>query len=39
MVRVASRLGLQRRSRSVNDLSLADIQAEYAQRNAAEVQP
>jgi hypothetical protein len=39
MVRVASRLGIQRRTKDVSELSLADIQAEYAQRNAAEAQP
>jgi hypothetical protein len=33
MVRVASRLGLQRRARSVNELSLAEINEEYEQRN------
>jgi hypothetical protein len=38
MVRVASRLGIGCRAKDVRDLSLADIQAEYAQRNATEVQ-
>jgi hypothetical protein len=38
MVRIASRLGLQRRQRNVNELSLDEINAEYAQRNV-EVRP
>jgi hypothetical protein len=37
--RLLEAVGLQRRARSVNDLTLADIQAEYRQRNATEAQP
>jgi hypothetical protein len=36
--RVLETLGMERRARDVRDLTLADIQAEYAQRNA-EAQP
>jgi hypothetical protein len=32
--RLLESVGLQRRARNVNELSLSDIQAEYAQRNA-----
>jgi hypothetical protein len=34
MVRVAAKLGLQRRARDVRELSLAEINEEYEQRNA-----
>jgi len=37
--RLLEAVGLQRRTKDVSELSLADIQAEYAQRNAAEAQP
>jgi hypothetical protein len=36
--RVLETLGMERRARDVRDLTLADIQDEYAQRNAAEAQ-